>query len=253
MDGLRVARAIRDDPALSDTRIVMLTSSSAMGQREAAAEAGIRALLTKPVRQVQLLSSLAQLLGGHEPAPAAAPARPAVPAGSRGRILVAEDNPVNQQVVTKMLASLGYESDIAADGQAAVEHVASQPYAAVLMDCQMPVLDGFAATRTIRASGGPRAGLPIIALTASALASDQEECRSAGMDDFLSKPLRREVLAETLARWVPPLVPAAHDGATAEAAPETVRGTVPEAAPEAAPGCRGPMRRRSTRRCSRTC
>ena len=237
MDGLRVARAIRDDPALSDTRIVMLTSSSAMGQREAAAEAGIRALLTKPVRQVQLLSSLAQLLGGHEPAPAAAPARPAVPAGSRGRILVAEDNPVNQQVVTKMLASLGYESDIAADGQAAVEHVASQPYAAVLMDCQMPVLDGFEATRTIRASAGPRARLPIIALTASALASDQEECRSAGMDDFLSKPLRREVLAETLARWVPPLVPAGREAATAEAVPEPCPTRARDrAAPATAPG-----------------
>jgi PAS domain S-box-containing protein len=209
MDGLAVARAIREDPGLGDPRILLLTSSSTTGQREAADAAGVRELLTKPVRQGQLLATLAQLLGVPDPGDgsgedeAEEPELPRAPAGG-ARILVAEDNAVNQQVVIGMLTTLGYDSDVARDGQEAVELVAAGGYDAVLMDCQMPVLDGFAATRTIRASGGPDASLPIIALTASALASDQEDCRSAGMDDFLSKPLRREALAEALARWVRP-------------------------------------------------
>ena len=123
------------------------------------------------------------------------------------RILVAEDNAVNQQVVLGMLTTLGYDADIARDGQEAVRFVAAGGYDAVLMDCQMPVLDGFEATRAIRASGGPDASLPIIALTASALASDQEECRSAGMDDFLSKPYTVSDMAAMFSRWLPEPVP----------------------------------------------
>ncbi|HEV7827148.1 MAG TPA: ATP-binding protein [Mycobacteriales bacterium] len=118
------------------------------------------------------------------------------------RVLVAEDNQVNQRVVVAMLDALGYDADVAADGQEALEMFSAGTYAAVFMDCQMPRLDGYAATRAIRALDGPRAGVPVIALTASALAEDEQRCRDAGMDDFVAKPLRRETLERMLVRWV---------------------------------------------------
>ena len=109
---------------------------------------------------------------------------------------------MNQQVALAILDSLGFSADVAGDGQAAVDMLRAGSYTAVLMDCQMPRLDGFAATREIRAGGGEAARTPIIALTASALASDREQCLAAGMDDFVSKPLRRETLIAALNRWV---------------------------------------------------
>jgi CheY-like chemotaxis protein/HPt (histidine-containing phosphotransfer) domain-containing protein len=129
-------------------------------------------------------------------------AAPAARLRDAGRLLVAEDNPVNQRVVVAMLESLGFDVDVAADGRRALELFAAGEHTAVLMDCQMPHLDGYAATRALRRMGGRGAEVPIIALTASALASDEARCREAGMDDFLTKPLRRETLAQVLDRWV---------------------------------------------------
>jgi CheY-like chemotaxis protein len=144
--------------------------------------------------------------------PAASPARsdndvislPSVRAGSRGtRVLVAEDNPVNQRVAVRMLERLGLQADVARDGRAALRRLADQPYALVLMDCQMPELDGFEATARIRASEPLDQHVPIVAMTASAMRGDRERCLAAGMDDYIAKPVRIEDLEAVLGRWLP--------------------------------------------------
>jgi CheY-like chemotaxis protein len=128
-------------------------------------------------------------------------------------VLVVEDNDVNQLVVEGMLAKRGFEVDCAGDGREALERLAARDYALVLMDCQMPVLDGYAATAEIRA-GGSR--VPIVAMTAHAMKGDRERCLEAGMDDYLAKPLRPEELDAALERWL--------SGAPAPAEPELVDG-----------------------------
>jgi two-component system sensor histidine kinase/response regulator len=122
---------------------------------------------------------------------------------SRGRILVVEDNEVNQLVAREMVAKLGYQADVVADGAEAASATAARSYAAVLMDCHMPVMDGFEATKAIRARGDHPVHLPIIAMTAGAQDEDRERCLAAGMDDYLSKPVDLAALDEALARWVP--------------------------------------------------
>ena len=132
---------------------------------------------------------------------------PAALAGAVGddiapRILVAEDNVVNREVALRMLDRLGYRVDVVEDGRGAIEAASNLLYDAILMDCQMPIVDGFEATATIRLLDGPAARTPVIALTASAMHGDRERCLAAGMDDYITKPVRRAVLSETLRRWV---------------------------------------------------
>ncbi len=140
-----------------------------------------------------------------EPVTASAPVsirtKEAVEAGTR--VLLVEDNVVNQKIAVRMLEKLGCVVDCALNGKFAVECCSIQSYGVIFMDCQMPVLDGYGATAQIRQGETGRRRTPIIALTAHAMAGDRERCLAAGMDDYLSKPLRREELAETLARWIP--------------------------------------------------
>ena len=219
-DGLQLAQLVRAERSLQGVRLAVLSSSDDSGDRAAALEAGVGAFLTKPVREGQLFDCIGRLLG--EGAVIPRQARPDdAPRRRPGRVLVAEDNAVNQQVALAILDSLGFSADVAADGQAAVDMLHAGSYAVVLMDCQMPRLDGFAATREIRSGGGKAARTPIIALTASALASDREQCLAAGMDDFVSKPLRRETLIAALNRWVGVTVPP-----VAEAPAEAPAGAV---------------------------
>jgi CheY-like chemotaxis protein len=118
-------------------------------------------------------------------------------------VLVAEDNPVNQQVAMRLLTRFGCEVDVVSSGRAAIEAVGLTEYALVLMDCQMPELDGFEATARIRASEGPDRHTPIIAMTASAMRGDRERCLAAGMDDYISKPVRIDDLRVAVERWLP--------------------------------------------------
>ena len=210
---------------------MMLTSSG--DHRGAAREAGVEHMLTKPVRRARLLAAVAEALGDRPSAPAPVPAgvrAPAAPGGAR--VLVAEDNPVNRMVIEGMLAARGVAVDVAENGREAIERVRDGVYAAVFMDCQMPELDGYAATAGIRAAeaeaGGPR--LPIVATTAHAMAGDRERCLQAGMDDYLSKPLRPEELDRVLARWL---------GAGAPAAGAAAGTPVGLAPPAGGPGRRG--------------
>jgi CheY-like chemotaxis protein/HPt (histidine-containing phosphotransfer) domain-containing protein len=169
--------------------------------------------LTKPARQSALYDCLAHLLAephlaadgaAHVEISSAPPKRTKRAAGGRGaRILVAEDNVVNQQVAVGVLAALGYRADVVANGIEAVAAAGRVPYAAILMDCQMPEMDGYEAAQEIRRREGSARHTPIIALTADILKEARAKCLSAGMDDYVTKPLKPEQLAAALARWLP--------------------------------------------------
>ncbi len=206
MDGLELARAIRGDDALADVRLVLLTSSGRRGDAARAHQSGIESFLTKPVRQSVLCRSLTTVLG----LPGPESDKPLLTryslsemqARERPHLLVVEDNVVNQKVAAALLEKLGYRVDVAANGIEAVEALTRISYAAVLMDCQMPEMDGYEATARIRELGGDRANTPIIAMTAGAMKRDEERALAAGMDDYLSKPVKAEELGEVVQRWV---------------------------------------------------
>ena len=203
-DGLQLARSIRADEHHDLTRLV-LASSAPDPHPDRLADAGIDAFLAKPVLPARLLDVLASLGGGlgH---PHDLPARtdPDDPLLDRGRVLVVEDNDINQLVAEGVLRRLGYDVVLADNGAVAVAVLADEPegFVAVLMDCQMPVMDGFDATRAMRAVQGEVRRTPIIAMTAAAVADERARCLEAGMDDFLAKPIDVGLLEATLARWV---------------------------------------------------
>ena len=210
MDGLDLARAIRAEPRLADTRLVILTSMGDDLEVEARA-AGVLDFLHKPVREGQLLDCLSRL--ARVPAEAwPAPTCDAVRAGAAPtihvvregapRILVVEDNPVNQELAVELLQELGYRVDVACNGRSGVERVLGGAYGLVLMDCQMPILDGYEATAEIRRHEPAGKHTPIVAMTAQALAGDREAALAAGMDDYLSKPIDLDALQRVLARFL---------------------------------------------------
>jgi two-component system sensor histidine kinase/response regulator len=201
MDGLALAREIRARAELGAPRMLLLTSLATEDDAELRA-AGIELQLTKPVRLAELRRAFEQVAGRLPPEPSAA--APRIDAqGLRGLLLLVEDNPVNQEVAIEMARSLGCEVHLAEDGIRALEIVGHARYDAILMDCHMPRMDGFAATGAIRAAEGSGARTPIIALTANAMEGDREACLEAGMDDYLPKPFDREQLRAVLARWLP--------------------------------------------------
>jgi CheY-like chemotaxis protein len=183
----------------------MLTSMGVQGDRARFTELGFAGYLNKPLRRLQLRECLAMVLGRVEQ-PAAMPSQHLV-AGitesvshKRGvRILLAEDNTINQLVALKILKKLGYGADAVADGHEAIKALETFPYDLVLMDCQMPEMDGFEATRAIR---NMKIDIPIIAMTANAMKGDRELCLAAGMNDYLSKPVKSAELSAALERWL---------------------------------------------------
>src|SRR4029077_12756217 len=183
------------------------------GDAQRCREVGINAYLTKPIARADLLEALSALFAGTAgavPDAGITPRHTIAEARRRMHILLAEDNPVNQQVAATMLRKRGHEVDVVADGAAAVAAVRGTVYDVVLMDIQMPEMDGFAATEAIRAMP-ERAGLPIIALTAHALSGERERCLSHGMTGYLTKPFRSHELFGLVEGWAEPAasVPAA--------------------------------------------
>jgi two-component system, sensor histidine kinase and response regulator len=211
MDGLSVARLIKSDPAISATRLIILSSLGDQFSDDELAAAGVEGHLAKPIKQGRLHESLRALFRHPlSPPPQASAAvlqsaEPKVAPALPLRILLAEDNPVNQKVALLQLKNLGYEADLAEDGAQALEMLERQPYDVILMDCQMPVMDGLAATRAIRRSY-PQP-VRIIAMTANAMQGDRERCLEAGMDAFLSKPVRAADLDRVLQECRPLISP----------------------------------------------
>jgi len=201
MDGLALARQLRAiDPALP---LVLFTS---LGRREAEAEGEglFKATLAKPLRQSSLFDTLMNLLVQDAAPRPAAPAKPALDATMATRhplrILLAEDNVVNQKLAMRLLQQMGYRADLASNGVEAIESVARQPYDVVLMDVQMPEMDGLEASRRITAKWKPNERPRIVAMTANAMQGDREECLAAGMDDYVTKPIRVDALVQALTK-----------------------------------------------------
>ena len=235
MDGLQLARAIQADRRLAGMRLIMLTSIGMRGHAAESRRAGYSGYLTKPAGQSQLYDCIATVMAGEQAeagidasagfGAGGSPERPLVTRHSlkemkgqgKKRILVVDDNETNQLVAVQILLRLGYHAEVAANGAEAVEAFRTLPFDLILMDCQMPHMDGYDATRTIReAEKATGQHMPIIAVTANAMKGDREKCLAAGMDDYLRKPVKMEELRVTLERWLPPtpaenaVPPAAH-------------------------------------------
>ena len=209
MDGEELGRRIKANLEINDTRLVLMSSLGQRGDAVRMEQAGFAGYLTKPLRQAPLREVLSMVMGRKASAegtkqPIITRHTVAESARRNVRILLAEDNATNQKVAQAILKKLGYRADIAANGFEVIEALSRIPYDLVLMDCQMPEMDGFEATRRIRdtASGVLNHRVPIIAMTANAMQGDRERCINAGMDDYLSKPVQRQELAEALQRWV---------------------------------------------------
>ena len=198
MDGAQVASQIRQDAALKNTSVVLLTSA---GHSERPLP-GVDAEMVKPIRPSQLFDVLQTVLARHAHKAEDAPVE-ALSAGDRhGHILVVDDNAANQKVARRMIERLGYQVDVASTGGEAVSMIANGRYDVVLMDCQMPEMDGYEATRRIRRNERGGRHIPVIAVTADDLDGERERCLAAGMDDYISKPLKLHIVAAVLERWM---------------------------------------------------
>jgi CheY-like chemotaxis protein/HPt (histidine-containing phosphotransfer) domain-containing protein len=224
MDGLQLARTIQTLPEVAGTRLVMLTSTYANVDQLALQEAGILRYLNKPVRRTDLLRVIGDILASSPIAattllPLQAPNKEPM----QGTVLLVEDNPLNQGLARAMLTKLGLKMSVASNGLEAIDLARERDFDLVLMDCQMPVMDGYEAAAAIRQLPANRgARLPIIALTANAMQGDEQKCRRAGMDDFLAKPYTLASLRTTLARWLP-------NGGKAQTSVERERSAAPAA------------------------
>jgi signal transduction histidine kinase/DNA-binding response OmpR family regulator len=227
ISGDDLVQRIHAMPGAAGTRLVIATSSGPQGVSRAARDT-VDAILTKPIREQSLLDAFVRLFGVAKPArQTTTPVATARPTARSLRILVAEDNKINQKLATVLLRNAGHHVDVVENGEQAVAAVRDSDYDAVLMDVQMPVLDGAEATRLIRSLPGPRCGVPIIALTAHAMSGAKEKYLAAGMDDYLSKPLDSPALLRKLAEIAQPPAqdPGTMPGAAAALAPAATPDT----------------------------
>ena len=204
MNGGELAKKIKASPEIADTHLILLSSIPRRGDAVRMLAAGFGAYLTKPVKQSQIYDAIVTLLGL---AQTSTPGRqqPLITqhslieaARGRFRILLVEDNIVNQKVAARMLEKAGYRCDVAANGLEALEALDRIPYDLLFMDCQMPEMDGYEATRQIRKREADQQHTPIIAMTANAMKGDRELCLKAGMDDYISKPVSAAAINDVL-------------------------------------------------------
>jgi signal transduction histidine kinase/CheY-like chemotaxis protein len=215
MDGAAVAAAVRATPAIRDMPIVMLTSMAYQRGGQLSGTLAVDACLTKPARQSSLLSALTTTRdkrmnrGAQEfitPLRAIGPNPSRLESkfwGTNRRVLVADDNTVNQKVAVRMLERLGLRADVAGNGMEAVRMMRTLPYDAIFMDCQMPEMDGYAATREIRRTEMPGDRIAIIAMTAETHCGARDQCLSAGMDEYVAKPVTLQDLSRAIEKWLP--------------------------------------------------
>ena len=211
LDGLEVIKMMRRDPRWATTPVVILSSVGQRGEAKRFSAAGCAGYLVKPLRRAQLQDVLARALAGsafsegegeaREPKPFLTSHKLAECKARKAQILLVEDNLINQKVAGSMLSKAGHQVDVVRDGREAVAAVQAKAYDLVLMDVQMPEMDGYTATATIRALGGAFAELPILAMTAGAMKGDREKCLEAGMDDYVSKPCKPAELLLAVERW----------------------------------------------------
>jgi signal transduction histidine kinase/CheY-like chemotaxis protein/HPt (histidine-containing phosphotransfer) domain-containing protein len=226
LDGIELARRIHAEAEWAALPTILLTAFGWRGQAQAARDAGLAAYLTKPVRQAQLFECLVTVLGLRVEKEAAKPLvtrhnlRNYTPLAQNARVLLADDNLTNQQVTVHQLYKLGYTADVVGNGREALAALAQHDYDLLLLDCQMPEMDGYQTAAALRAAAGPRPY--VIALTGYAGPAERAKCRAAGMDDYLSKPFSLSALQRALQRWLDP-----------EAAPEPEEILPPEAEPDA--------------------
>jgi CheY-like chemotaxis protein len=201
MDGFALAEGIRKNPRLVGATIMMLTSAGYLGDATRCRQLGIAAYLVKPIRQGELLNAICAVLSGTPESAIPLVTKHTIhEAGRRLRILLAEDNAVNQTLAIRLLEKRGYEVTVVANGRLAVEATLNRNFDVVLMDIQMPEMDGFEATAAIRQRERLEGGhIPIIAMTAHALKGDEERCISAGMDRYVTKPIRSAELFAAIA------------------------------------------------------
>jgi PAS domain S-box-containing protein len=200
--GTQLAEEILDDASLRSASIVFVVPNSQRAWCNEQLLEGIQAMIAKPVRERDLLRAILKAFSGN--AGSLRNLSEGVSQSSRPKILIAEDNPVNQKVALHLVGRLGYQSEIACDGYQAVKLAATGEFCAILMDCQMPGMDGFSATAEIRRQSEPVCNIPIIAMTANAMHGDRERCLGAGMDDYISKPVTLNNLQTTLSRHLDP-------------------------------------------------
>jgi two-component system sensor histidine kinase/response regulator len=209
MDGAMLARKIRAHAVLADLPLILLTSMNGQGDFKRMQDLGFSGYLVKPVKPSQLFDCIALVMGSKlnddEDLERALVTSHMLedPDRKLRRVLLAEDNLVNQKVAVRILQKAGYRCDVAANGLEAVTAIANIDYDLVLMDCQMPEMDGYQATETIRKQADdPGRRIPIVAMTANAMEGDREACLAAGMDDYLTKPVTSDKLVHMLGRWL---------------------------------------------------
>ncbi|MCK5312836.1 MAG: response regulator, partial [Desulfobacteraceae bacterium] len=208
MDGETLGKKIKQDPDLKNTTLVLMTSMGNRGDAKRFEKIGFAVYLTKPVKQSQLFDCLALVSGiktqdnTKQTETIITQHSLAEDQKSKLRILLAEDNQINQKVAIAILKKLGYKCDVAENGNEALKALSKNQYSIILMDCQMPEMDGYKATQEIRNLDSKIKNIPIIAMTANAMEKDRNKCIEAGMDDYLTKPVKPQVLSDMLEKWL---------------------------------------------------
>ena len=210
MDGMELGQRIKQDPDIQNTKLILMTSMGNRGDASKFEKIGFAAYLTKPVKQSYLFDCLALVSGNHkrdkniQQTDIITIHSLSESKKLRAKLLLVEDNVVNQKVAQLLLKKLGFQTDVASNGLEAIQLLQKYPYALVLMDCQMPEMDGYEATAQIRKSNNNtlNSKIPIIAMTANAMKGDRDKCIEAGMDDYLSKPVNPDRLADMLKKWL---------------------------------------------------